>query len=325
MANNIFQLIKEVQDKPYLGKYIKESLVNKIPFVNRDEQEEMAYVRARAEGLGEIMGRPELPQAVDKYYDEYTEPEWFLDQLRMGPNYKLYPGDGYRRAEPTMGAGGYGGQEPEVQGVQDMGYGVDGSEYPPEYYTTPIPGSRKYTNSEEIYNWTPAPVAQGTPQKALDFYGKYNYGGNGDFANPLNPEYIQILWNEIVQQTPGEDPNNQIALLETMLGIAHAESHGGYDAGYLDRNSNVWNVGFNANKNSVLKYDPTDPRESADRAVNSVINDFGVLKNRGLTDQTIHNYHIGPNATYNQAGVDTYRDYIGGWENLYGPTYPWTD
>jgi len=192
------------------------------------------------------------------------------------------------------------------------------------FQTETLPGSKLYTNKDEVYNWTTSPTYEGVPQKAVDFYGNYNYEGNGQFANPLNPEYIQLLWNEIGQQMPNQSLNTKIAFLETMLAIAHAESHGGQDAGYIDgRLTNVFNLGYNATPSSVLKYDPEDPKEMADRAVNSMINDFGILENKGLTDQVIHNYHIGPNAPYNQQAVDTYKSYLNGWESLYNPTYPW--
>jgi len=192
------------------------------------------------------------------------------------------------------------------------------------FQTETLPGSKLYTNKDEVYNWTTSPTYEGVPQKAVDFYGNYNYEGNGQFANPLNPEYIQLLWNEIGQQMPNQSLNTKIAFLETMLAIAHAESHAGRDAGGIDnRLTNVFNIGYNAKPESVLKYDPEDPREMADRAVYSLINDFGVLENKGLTDQVIHNYHIGPNASYNQQAVDTYKSYLNGWENLYNPTYPW--
>ena len=200
-------------------------------------------------------------------------------------------------------------QQPQVLGVSTEGK---------------IAGSPKYTNSDEVWYWDEAPTVSGTPQRAIDFYKDYSYSGNGSFATPLSPEYIQLVWNEINQQLPGESENNKLALLETMLAVSHPESHGGWDAGGLQgRNTNVWNVGFNARPDSVLKYDPVNSAEMADRAVNSFINDFGAIENKGLTDQMIHNYHIGPKAAFNPAGVQSYREGMGGWESLYQPTYPW--
>jgi len=207
--------------------------------------------------------------------------------------------------------------------------GISTQQSAPQTQTKPdesgkIPGSRMYTNSDEVWMWSPAEKAGNVPQKALDFYDAYNYSGNGKFKETLSPEYIQLVWNEIVQQTPQADANTRVALLETMLGMSHAESHGGYDAGGIKgRNTNVWNVGYNANPDSVLKYDPENPAEMADRAVTSMINDFNAIQNKGLSDQAIHNYHSGPKNAYNQAGVDMYKDYVSGWEGLYGPTYPW--
>lgn len=193
-----------------------------------------------------------------------------------------------------------------------------------EFIVENMVGSPMYTNSDETYNWTTAPEYQGLPEQATSFYDTYRYNGNGQFETPLDPQYLQLVWNEIGQQMPDSSINDQVAFLETLLGVGHAESHSGYDAGYIpDRKTNVWNVGYNANPGSVLKYDPSDPREMSDRVVNSLINDFGVVDNKGLTDQVIHNYHIGPNAQYSQPGVDNYRGYIGGWETMYNPTYPW--
>jgi len=300
------------EENPHMKEFVIQDLLSQIPFLNNDKEKERAYVGARGYGLGQSKGREDYPRVMQQIYDEGKKtPEQILSQASYTPSGQPMPQANLAQA--------YEAPIQEVMGVQEQ------VPQQPEVidYTKKIPGSKMHTNDDEVWYWSPAPEVSGVPQKALDFYSDYNYNGNGQFETPLDPEYLQLVWNEINQQLPEESENNKIALLETMLSIAHAESHAGRDAGYLDRNSNVWNTGFNAKDTSVLKYDPIDPREAADRAVSSVINDFGVLNNRGLTDQTIHNYHIGPKAEYNQAGVDTYRDYIGGWESLYNPSYPW--
>jgi hypothetical protein len=104
-----------------------------------------------------------------------------------------------------------------------------------------------------------------------------------------------------------------------MLGHAHVESHAGKDAGGLKRNTNVFNVAFNANKGSTLKYDPVNQAEMMDRAVSSFINDFGVLKNKGMTDKEIGRF-LGKS---DKVSIKNYKKAVAGWENLYKPTYPW--
>ena len=164
----------------------------------------------------------------------------------------------------------------------------------------------------------------GLPQQARDFYSNYSFNGRGQFKYPFDTDYAEILWSAIDEMYPDESYNNKIALFETMGAVAHAESHSGYNAGgNPNRVSNIWNMGYNASPSSPLKYDPEDRNEMARFALERMVNKFGVLENKGLTDQMIHNYHIGPNAPYDQAGVDKYRSFMGGWESQYKPTYPW--
>lgn len=179
-----------------------------------------------------------------------------------------------------------------------------------------------------------APVANGNvlgvtdepPKNIMDFYAKYKYAGRGKFASPLTPDYIKDIWSEINKQAPKEaTKGDKIAFLNTMLSATHQESHGGYDAGGLKRNSNVWNMGYNSTPGSSLKFDPKDRKEAAKYAVNQFINTFGLFKNKGFSDHMIHRYHKGTEdkIPYDQAGVDAYRRGLNTWTAITGAQYPW--
>lgn len=68
--SQLSELIKDVKKNPLLGQYIKESLLNKIPFVDRDKQETLTYLGARGQGLNEITGRTDVPKTLQTVYEE---------------------------------------------------------------------------------------------------------------------------------------------------------------------------------------------------------------------------------------------------------------
>jgi hypothetical protein len=202
------------------------------------------------------------------------------------------------------------------------GYQVPGNPSPalPAWYESPKKRHKSYPDyyTKTIGNeWTPAPFAEGAPENVMDFYNKYRYNSNGagTFESPLNPEYIQVLWNEINQQAPDLSNNNKLAFLETMLSMTHLESHGGYDAGWQPRKTNVWNMGYNG-KNPSLSYDPESIQEMADFEVERAMNRFGMLKNKGMSDEALRLY------TPDMSPED-YRKYMNTWHTITGIRTPW--
>lgn len=199
------------------------------------------------------------------------------------------------------------------------GYQVYGNPSPSlsSWYETPQQRDPSYPYKEGA-TWTPAPFVGDTPQKPMDFYENYVYNSNGKgaFKKPLDAEYIQALWNEINQQAPDASPDNKIAFLETMLSMTHTESHGGRDAGWRPRVSNVFNMGYSADPGSTLGYDPEDINEMADFAVERYLNRFKVMDNKGMSDNMLRSY--APFTT-----PEEYNRLRSGWYGTYGTTTPW--
>lgn len=199
------------------------------------------------------------------------------------------------------------------------GYQVPGNPAPAlsSWYSSQLPRDESFPY-EKGTTYTPAPFVEGAPKNIMDFYANYNYNSNGkgSFKKPLDPGYIQILWNEINQQEPDAPANHKLAFLETILSMTHGESHGGRDAGGLPRVSNVFNMGYSADPGSTLKYDPENIGEMADFEVERARNRFGIMKNKGMTDAMLKSYapYIPPSE---------YRKLMNTWHSLAGTKTPW--
>jgi len=66
---------------------MREVFLNALPFVNRGEQEQRAYLGARAEGLGKAQNKPEMAQRLLQEYDTGSHKnaqggavDWLLEQ-----------------------------------------------------------------------------------------------------------------------------------------------------------------------------------------------------------------------------------------------------
>jgi hypothetical protein len=212
------------------------------------------------------------------------------------------------------------GQLMDNIGMQTVnGYQVYGNPSPAlsSWYSSQLPRDESFPY-EKGTTYTPAPFVEGAPKNIMDFYANYNYNSNGkgSFKKPLDPGYIQILWNEINQQEPDAPANHKLAFLETILSMTHGESHGGRDAGGLPRVSNVFNMGYSADPGSTLKYDPENIGEMADFEVERARNRFGIMKNKGMTDAMLKSYapYIPPSE---------YRKLMNTWHSLAGTKTPW--
>jgi len=118
---SIGNFISQLRENPYLGEYIKEGLLNKIPFINRDAQEERAYVGARGYGIGDMMGRPEYPDIMQSMYDEGMVPQEIIDNALGGANFRMYPETGYPTEPTSSGYGEVAGAVQPEASVPDFG------------------------------------------------------------------------------------------------------------------------------------------------------------------------------------------------------------
>jgi flagellum-specific peptidoglycan hydrolase FlgJ len=113
-TDKIKSLKDEYEGKKELRGYQWQSLLNQIPFVNNDDKENIAYLRARGENMNRTMGRDNLPNALQAEYDSgNTNIESIIDQASKGANYNIYPGEGFStHMAPNLSS------EYEVLGVQ---------------------------------------------------------------------------------------------------------------------------------------------------------------------------------------------------------------
>jgi len=321
---DILGAFKAMKNNPYLGGYIKESLINEVLPRTRVAEKEKARIAASYYPIAKASGGDTsklVPYVQNEYGENYDESIPFLAEMAGIASGRT----GNRESQPAV-LGGYA-EEPKEKFIPPLNPLVT----TPKYYTDEMLITRK--NPQGV-TWTRAPLTEeGFPQDLVDKATSYVYSNTG---NPtwLDNDYAMAIWAEINQQAPDLPLEDKQSFFREMLDIAWAESHMGADyhkafredlpASNRNRQTaNMFNAGFNSNRGYDANYDPENRSEMADYAVNQLINTFKVLENKGLKGQYAHNYHLGPNAKFSQVLLDDYLGKMAGSNTKFGNMYSW--
>jgi hypothetical protein len=288
-------------ENPKLAGYVFNSLLNKVPFVDRDKQEERAYLGARAEGLDKIYGKPGMSDNLLEAYDtgQYQNAEEGVVDWLLNQGYGLPSAIKTPRPQVKGIADEYTLPEPQEQPIQQ----VPLEQQPQQgwFETYQIPQIEGRQPIEDIV--VPDEVINTFVENARKYAGTPHQSASLPYRKEdtvaENAEYVAKYVEAAMRLAPYFDlPPKTIAAM-----LMEESGWGGQRF-----NGNLGGYGFlDSGEDMGIRFDAPTVEEQAAKYLEKVATDWDGRYQGSRSPQDFHEKGYNPHASYPGRVMDVYR------------------